>query len=449
MTLQNRFLVSLVLVFTAIVGAAFSIISFQTTFVNEQMDTRLKRLGDVAESIVFESEKSLSNSQVLLDALWEGYIGVFESDGTLSTIKSPEFDRAIEPDVDLYTASVSPQTHRTRSGNATSIRTMTIALSDGRVALVGLVSTQAEDVIVQLKSTLFIAGLLISIFLGISAWWLYRLGLRPIKILTQEAEAIAAGDKTEGFLSGNNLNTEAAQLEKALNRAIAATQQSEVRMRRFLADASHELRTPLTSLRGYSDLFLSGGLTSTQQITDAMQRIHDESIRMSRLVGELLELNGLEGKPSTIKKPFFLLPLLEKLVSDVNAIEAGREVTINCHRSLIVVGDESLIFQALMNLVGNALRYTPSDAAIDISAVDNLGSVRIDVSDMGPGISSENIPRLFDRFFRVDQGRASNVGGAGLGLAIVAEIMRLHQGDFGVESTLGSGSNFWLSFPTS
>lgn len=449
MTLRNRLIAALLLVVLAISSAASSITYFQQRFVHKQIDVRLERLGKVAELIVTQSEIRSAESQLLLDALWEGYVGVFKSDGTLSKVNAPESDPFLQPDVDLYSASVEPQTQRTREGVAKRIRTMTIPLSDGRVALVGLATTEADDVIAQLKGTLVVAGLLILFLLSLTAWWVYRLGLLPIKLMTREAQEIADGKRQAGFTTAFRPSMETAQLEQSMNRAIAATQQSELRMRRFLADASHELRTPLTSLQGYSSLYLSGGLHSEEQITDAMRRIHDESLRMSRLVNELLELNNLEERWVRLKTTFSLLPLLENLKLDVNVLQPMRPIHIDCPESVEITGDEPLIFQAILNLVSNALRHTGTDVHITIIGSPYESGTRIEVRDRGHGIASDDLPHLFDRFYRVDQGRAAQSGGTGLGLSIVAEIMRYHGGEFGVDSTLGVGTAFWLQFPNS
>lgn len=447
MTLRSRLIAAFVLVALAITSAAFSILYFQQRYIDNQIDRRLERLSSVAEVIVAQSETRTSESQLLLNALWEGYVGVFESNGSLQKVNTPESDPELQPDVNLYSASVDPQTQFTTSGKAKKIRTMTVALSDGRVALVGLATTEGDEVISQLKTTLVSAGLVIYCLLGLTSWWLYRLGLRPIRLMTREAEAIADGTRRAAIITRPRTSIETAKLEQSMNRAISTTQQSELRMRRLLADASHELRTPLTSLQGYSSLYLTGVLRSDEQVSDAMNRIHDESLRMSRLVNELLELSSLEERTVSLKKNFSLLPLLEKLKQDVRASHPLRIVGVNCQSSIEINGDDSLVFQAILNLVSNAIRHTSDEAEIRISAFSTLNCTRIEVADNGQGIAPEYLAHLFDRFYRVDESRGTQTGGSGLGLAIVSEIMRFHKGGCGVESTEGEGSIFWLEFP--
>lgn len=447
MTLRSRLVTAFLLVALAICGAAAGTLYFQMRYINNQIDTRLERLSTVAETIVTQTETRSAESDLLLKALWEGYVGVFDSNGSLLRINTPELDPELQPNVNLYSASLEPQTVDTLAGTAKRIRTKTVALSDGRVALVGLATTEGDDVIQQLKATLLSAGILIYFLLGLTAWWLYRLGLRPIRLMTRDAEAIAGGTRHTGLSSGTSTSLETAKLEESINKAISTTQQSESRMRRFLADASHELRTPLTSLQGYSSLYLTGALQTEEQVSDAMKRIHDESLRMSRLVNELLELNNLEERAMTLMKSVALLPLLDDLRDDVKASHPSRDVVIECESSLAIFGDDSLIFQAVLNLVSNAIRHTDDEVEITIVGFMKSNSIRIEVRDNGQGIPPGYLPHLFDRFFRVDQSRGAKTGGSGLGLAIVSEIMRFHRGDCGVESTEGVGSTFWLEFP--
>ncbi|MGA0118095.1 MAG: sensor histidine kinase [Ilumatobacteraceae bacterium] len=447
MTLRTRLVVAFLLVVTSLFAVAFGVMSFQKSYVNNQTDSRLMRLDAIAESVISQIEGTGSESKVLLDALWEGYIGVFESDGSLTTIKAPNSDPALVPDVDFYSASVEPQTELTRSGVASRVRTKTIALSDGRVALIGLSSAESDDALARLRTTLLFFGIFVFVILSTVAWWIYRLGLRPIKFLTRDADAIASGARRDAVTTGLQTSIETAQLGESFNRALMVTQNAELNMRRFLADVSHELRTPLTSLRGYSSLYLSGGLQTDEMVADAMSRIHAESLRMTQLVNDLLNLNVLEKQGDAPARYFFLRPVLENVQSDVLVANPNRTVEISCANDLVIVGDNDLIFQAILNLVSNAMRHTEPDVSVFVSAQSATDVVTVTVRDTGRGIPAEHLPFLFERFYRVDSGRDSSMGGSGLGLAIVAEIMNIHGGSYGVDSNEDEGTTFWLSFP--
>lgn len=445
MNLRSRLIAALLMTAVAISIVAFCVLYFQQRYINNQIDSRLTRLSSVTELIITQTETT-TRSQVL-NALWEGYVGVFESDGALKRINAPKSDPTLQPDVDLYTATISPKTYSTISGKAKYIRSMTVALSDGRVALVGLDTTEGDEVVAQLRVTLMSAVLLIYFLLGLTVWWLYRFAFKPIRLMTQEADAIADGTRSTGLTPTIKTSQEAIKLEQSINRAIAVTQLSEARMRRFLADASHELRTPLTSLQGYSSLYLSGALRSSEEITDAMNRIHDESLRMARLVNDLLHLSNLNTVSIFSTTEFTLLPLLENLKRDIFISHPSRLLEINCEKSIQIKGDSDLIFQAILNLVSNGIRHTGDHVSIRINARPTTEGTRIEVTDSGHGIAAEHLPHLFDRFYRIDKARDSNSGGSGLGLAIVAEIVQLHGGTYGATSIEGTGSTFWLEFP--
>jgi two-component system OmpR family sensor kinase len=434
------------LVALSICVAATAILHFQQIYIDNQSDVRLERLSVVAETIISESENANSDSQIILDALWEGYIGVFESDGSLTNVLTPVSDPLLRPAVDLYSASVEPQTVSSSSGRAKHVRTKTVALEDGRVALIGLIMTEGNNVIAQLRVTFFVVGMLIFLLLGIVLWWIYRLGLRPIRNLTRDADEIALGLKRRTVETGLHRAVETAQLEQSINRALDVSQNAELTMRRFLADVSHELRTPLTCLQGYSALYFSGGLTTTEQVSDAMMRIQAESIRMSKLVNDLLTLNGLEVDESVTKEPVQLAVVLGHVKSDVLAAHPERTIDVDCDESIEVLGDGELIFQAVLNLAANAIRHTTSGTHVTLGAQSLNGSVRISVSDTGAGIPAEHLPHIFERFYRVDHGRDSGSGGSGLGLAIVAHIMKIHGGTYGVISVEGKGTEFWIEF---
>lgn len=446
MTLRFRLLLAFSLVTLSLGVAATVILRFQQQYINGQSDMRLERLSTIAETVISQSQDSDPEARTTLDALWEGYIGVFESDGSLTNVLTPQSDPSLRPKVDLYSASVLPQTVDTTSGRAGRMRTKTVALKDGRVALIGLATTESDDVIARLRATLVVVGASVFLLLVMVLWWAYRLGLRPIRTLTRDAEDVASGTRRSVVDTGLRSTVETAQLGQSINRALSASQQSELMMRRFLGDVSHELRTPLTSLQGYSRLYLTGGLTTDEQVRDAMSRMHAESIRMSNLVKDLLDLNRLESDVADIGEEVLLSVVLRNVRADVLAANPERSISVDCDELIRVTGNEELIFQAVLNLVSNAVRHAGADAHVALEAKRFDGRVRVTVGDNGAGIPSEHLPHVFERFYRVDKGRGSDSGGSGLGLAIVAQIMRVHGGTFGVNSVTGEGTTFWLEF---
>lgn len=219
----------------------------------------------------------------------------------------------------------------------------------------------------------------------------------------------------------------------------------------FVANVSHELKTPLSAILGYTQALLDGEYQGLDQMNDFLSRIHRQSERMSRIVSDLLALSSLENGGQLARHPARLGELLERAVENVQQLMAKRqqrmELPDSPEASIEVRVDVGRMVQALTNLLDNASKYTPEGGSVRASVEIKNGWVRISMADTGCGITSEHLPRLFERFYRVDKGRSRDLGGTGLGLAIVKHIVELHGGKVGVESTVGRGSTFWIDIP--
>jgi two-component system OmpR family sensor kinase len=277
------------------------------------------------------------------------------------------------------------------------------------------------------------------------------------------AAAIAAGDLSRR-VDVENPGTEVGRLGSSLNAmlshiesAFAARMASEERMRRFAADASHELRTPLVTIRGFSELYRHGALSTEEDVATAMGRIESEAKRMGSMVEDLLLLARLDEQRPLQQKPVDLLLLANDAVVDTQASARGRVISLTgldggAPAAAPVLGDEAKLRQVLGNLVGNALRYTPEGTPIELAVGTRAGedgqrrSV-IEVRDHGSGIPDEEAPRIFERFYRADTSRTRETGGSGLGLAIVAAIVGSHAGSVRVEKTVGGGATMVVSLP--
>lgn len=446
MTLRFRLIIGSTTSLVILGLAFFSVVILQRHYVESQIDKRLTRLGQIAETVITEIEAKDSGSQRVLDALWEGYVGVFDKEGVLSTIAAPASDRNLIPVADIYSASVLPSTGPTLSGNAERIRSKTIPLSDGRVALVGLATTDGDNSVEQLKRTLLLTAALVAGLLLLLSWWSYRLGFRPIARMIRDADAFSSGNSDHRLVTPSN-GAETAQLAQSLNRLIDSALGSEKKIRQFVADASHELRTPLTTLQGYTSLYLSGSFNSAEETKDAMQRMHVESVRMTRMVNDLLQMNENSSGRAIRYERIELTTFIEDVVKDLKAIDRNRGINWDVENGLTMQADRELCTQVLLALGMNALMHAGDDAIITFSAYANLGGIRCEVSDTGIGIPEEHLPYIFDRLYKVDASRSSHIGGSGLGLAIVAEMMRACGGSFGVDSTVGVGTTFWVEFP--
>jgi two-component system, OmpR family, phosphate regulon sensor histidine kinase PhoR len=218
----------------------------------------------------------------------------------------------------------------------------------------------------------------------------------------------------------------------------------------FVANVSHELRTPITAVKGFSETLLDGAMSDPEITRQFLQIINDESDRLTRLVTDLLELSKIESGHTVFHHaPFDLAKLAERTVTRYQhqAEQAGvtLQVALPGH-AVEVNADSDRVAQVLINLLGNAIAYTPQGGTVSVSVEGDEEGVVLEVRDTGIGIPPEDLPRLFERFYRVDKARARRSGGTGLGLAIVKHIVEGHHGRVQVESTVGKGSVFrvWL-----
>ena len=229
------------------------------------------------------------------------------------------------------------------------------------------------------------------------------------------------------------------------NTAIARVERTR---RDFIANVSHELRTPLTSLLGYTETLIDESFDPKAR--DFLEIIRRNAQRMSRLTEDLLTLARVEsGEDRLQEAPVSAQELLRDAQAAFSEITRNRGVTIEIAESqdFEVFADKEAIHQVFSNLIDNALKYATGNKRIEIGATERTGEVEFYVRDFGPGIPSEHLPRLFERFYRVDKARSREAGGTGLGLAIVKHIVLNHGGRAGVNSELGHGSVFWFRLP--
>jgi two-component system OmpR family sensor kinase len=308
----------------------------------------------------------------------------------------------------------------------------------------------------RLDRLLLVEGLVIGgvlVLLALLSWFLVRAGLRPLERIGQTADAIAAGDlsrrvdvatpKTEVGRLGLAFNAMLARLEEAFRQREA----SEGRLRRFLADVSHELRTPLASIRGYSELFRIGAARERGDVDRAMTRIEEEAARMGVLVEDLLTLARLDEVRDRSVEAVDLSELAEDAAADARAVDSTRAIAVAGDGEAIVLGDPNQLRQVLANLLRNALTHTPAGTPIELTTRRNGHRVELEVRDHGPGLPTDHPEDLFERFWRAEPGRERGRAGAGLGLAIVAGIVRAHDGSVTASNVAGGGAAFVVRLP--
>lgn len=243
-----------------------------------------------------------------------------------------------------------------------------------------------------------------------------------------------------------------------LSRDVTALSQADAMRRDFVANVSHEIRTPLTVLSGFVETLQSIPLTA-DETQHYLQLMSVQSERMQSLVADLLMLSQLEGSqlPSTQEK-VSLAALMLQVTTEAQAFSdwMANKGTGSVHRlkftpvpDVYLLGSRSELMSAVSNLVSNAIRYTPLGGLIEIQWTGTPEGLMFVVQDTGNGIAAEHLPRLAERFYRVDRSRSRETGGTGLGLAITKHVMQRHGGDMRIESVLGQGSTFKLVFPQS
>lgn len=235
-----------------------------------------------------------------------------------------------------------------------------------------------------------------------------------------------------------------------LTRDMTQMERLETTRRDFVANVSHELRTPLTVLSGFLETLIDWPDDAPRaQQASHLQLMLDQAQRMQQIVADLLTLSTLESTPQGVGRPVALDSLMEGLHASTAALSGGRhELHIACPPGIQLIGAEPELLSAFGNLLSNAVRYTPAGGHIKAGVqVQPDGSLVFTVRDSGPGIEAQHIPRLTERFYRVDTGRSREVGGTGLGLAIVKHVAMRHEAELLIESEVGQGSCFTLHFP--
>ncbi len=305
------------------------------------------------------------------------------------------------------------------------------------------------------QAVLTIDLVLLPVVIALSLWAAYAVSgraFRPIDVIMNEVEAITDGRSLHRRLVVDGAGDEMRRLSETLNQMIARLESSFSGLRRFTADASHELKTPLTVLRADVERALTTPSHSTDQLV-ALEEALQETRRMSDLVDSLLTLaRADEGRYDMIQEPVALDPVVHEVFESALILgeDADLAVSLLVLEPTTVLGDPARLRQLFMNLVMNAIKYTPRGGRVELSLSHRLDGVTFSVRDTGIGIAPSDLPHIFERFWRADRvrSRSSERGGFGLGLAISQWIAQAHGGSIVATSRLGRGSMFTVHLPT-
>lgn len=316
------------------------------------------------------------------------------------------------------------------------------------IIIVGYPRNEVQSILEQLFSTLLLLAPVVLLFSIAGGFFLAKTSLRQVDAITQTAKEITASNLSRR-LPVPNTNDEISRLSDTLNDMISRLESSFERTKQFSADASHELRTPLTILTGEMELALRSRKTPTEY-QDVISSALQEVLRLSRVVESLLLLSRTDGgKLSLHREPTNLTDMLADLADAASILGGAKDIyiTFRANEDLTIDADRAKLYQVFLNLVDNAVKYTPEGGMISLTVHRDKNVAEVRVRDTGIGISGEHQKKIFDRFYRVDKARSREMGGVGLGLSIVQWTVQAHDGEIRVESEPGQGSTFVVRLP--
>ncbi len=288
-----------------------------------------------------------------------------------------------------------------------------------------------------------------SVLFPLVGYRIARHGIRPVEQIAATARKITSTNLRERIMS-EGYPSELASLAETFNEMLDRLEESFERISRFSADIAHDLRTPVNNIRGEAEVALARSRTA-DEYRDVLESSLEEAVRLSELIGDLLFLARAESPLSELHRENVNINELLTTVRDyyeASGTDAGISLVVNDGTEpLNAQLDRALILRAVSNLVSNAIGHTPPGGTVTLAAANEDAAVRIEVSDTGVGIPADALPRVFDRFFRVDPSRSKTSGSTGLGLAIVQSILALHDGSAEITSQLGCGTRVTLRMP--
>jgi two-component system OmpR family sensor kinase/two-component system sensor histidine kinase BaeS len=306
-------------------------------------------------------------------------------------------------------------------------------------------NTPAGDFLSSVNRSILLAVLASGVIALALGFVLSRQITSPLSALTHAAQKIAAGDLRQRVAASDG--DEIGQLARSFNTMADNLARQEELRRNMLADVAHELRNPLGVIQSELEAMLDGVVPLNPE---SVASVHEETVLLARLVGDLRVLSLAEaGQLKLERAPTDLVALTQRVIERMQAQAREKNVTLEVDAPASIPNvnvDADRIAQVIRNLASNALRYTPNDGRVTVRVRGTNGAIEICVMDYGAGIAPEDVPHVFDRFYRGGKSRSRD--GSGLGLAIVKQLVEAHGGRVGVESEIGKGTRFWFALPT-
>jgi signal transduction histidine kinase len=312
------------------------------------------------------------------------------------------------------------------------------------VLQVGQSRRPLQETMANLRTQLQVLGAAALALAALLGWFVAHHGLRPLGAMSRQAETITARRDFSQRLDSGRRDDEVDQLAVTINQLLATVEETLQSHREFLADTSHELRNPLLAIR--TNLELISRIPDENSREECLHEAREQVDRMSRLVSDLLLLARVEAAQVIEQKPVAVRPLLDSVAGEARRRSQGQEVRMLAGDATTVLGDEGRLAEVFTNLVDNALKHTPPGGSVVLHSEYQDGWVRVRVRDDGEGIAGEDLPHVFERFYRGSR-RGPQDGGAGLGLAIAKHLTEAHGGHVTVRSEPGQGAEFTVLLP--
>lgn len=325
-------------------------------------------------------------------------------------------------------------------------------IKSGKV--IGIIRTALPLTLLQhnlniLYKKIFVGGIITSLFAILMSYLFSRKIQKPLMILENTALKFAEGN----FSAKAPIHSteEIGGLAEAMNIMATKLKQLENVRKDFVANVSHELKTPITSIKGFIETLQDGAIENPEEARHFLDIISRHTNRLNSIIEDLLSLSRLEQNINTehALEKSQLYPVVKSAlqVCEVNASNKSIKITLNCNEDIYAYLDTFLFEQAIINLIDNSIKYSTENKEISIIASEIEKEIVIEIKDQGVGIPEEHIPRIFERFYRVDKARSRKAGGTGLGLSIVKHIINSHKGYIAVTSRINEGSNFIIHLP--
>jgi heavy metal sensor kinase len=463
--LQANLRTRLTILYASLLGVALLLYAGSVSFLflhnlREQLDSSLDRDVETVEGALSTDANGILHissreGETHGEELDRGYLlEVWSRDGKLLYRSELLHGQALGP-VPAGSAGSgrrSPHSLRLSSGTRLRLTSRLHHLGNGNAVVVRLAISE-EHVWHEFWEMVTVLGIGLPVtvlLVALTGYLVAARALKPVDAMAQRAAQITAEQLNER-LQIENPNDELGQLGSAFNATLARLEHSFDQLRRFTADASHELRTPLTAIQSVGEVALRIP-GDVNHYRDTIGSMLEETNRLAKLVDSLLTMARADaGRIQLHRADVNLFDLADESVRllEVLAEEKQQTIQMDGSRSITVTADRTLLRQAIVNLLHNAVKYSPDRSTVQISVRETESSAIVEVQDHGPGIPLEDRGRIFERFYRVDKSRTRVAGGAGLGLSIAQWAIAMHAGAIEVQCEPGPGSTFRISLPKS